>query len=61
MNTTFRQILLNCANDQDVILFSTACQAAKEHGLWDDFRTDYGTLSAFGGINVHEFLEWLGY
>lgn len=64
MNRTsvaFRQILLNAANRQGMIRWSTACQAAKDHGLWDDFRTDYGTTASFGGVPVLEFLEWLGY
>jgi hypothetical protein len=61
MNTIFPTILRNAAKDDGTLRWSTACQAAKEHGLWDDFRTDYGTLSQFGGIDVNEFLEWLGY
>jgi hypothetical protein len=62
MSTTFPQILWNCTNpDNGTIQWSTACQAAKEHGLWDDFRTDYGTTASFGGVDTGEFLVWLGY
>ena len=43
---TFSEILWNCTNPENgTIRWSTACQAAKEHGLWDDFRTDYGTTA----------------
>ena len=58
---TFSEILWNCTDDNGTIRWSTACQAAKEHGLWDDFRTDYGTTAAFGGVDTGEFLVWLGY
>jgi len=58
---TFSQILLNCADDNGCIRWSTACQAAKEHGLWDDFRTDYGVTAKFGPVDAGEFLVWLGY
>ena len=58
---TFSQILLNAADDNGTILWSTACQAAKDHGLFDDFRTDYGMTAAFGGVDAGEFLVWLGY
>jgi len=62
MNDTFAQILWNATNPETgTIRFSTAAQAAKEHGLWDDFRSDYATLSQFGGVDTGEFLEWLGY
>ena len=57
----FSQILLNCADDNGQIRWSTACQAAKEHGLFDDFRTEYGVTAAFGGVDAGEFLVWLGY
>ena len=61
-SATFSQILWNCTNpDNGTIRWSTACQAAKEHGLWDDFRTDYGQTASFGGVDTGEFLEWLGY
>jgi len=61
MNATFAEILWNCTDDNGTILWSTACQAAKEHGLWDDFRTDYGTTAKFGRVDTGEFLVWLGY
>jgi hypothetical protein len=58
---TFPQILLNCADDNGAIRWSTALQAAKEHGLMDDFRTEYGTTDKFGPVDAGEFLVWLGY
>jgi hypothetical protein len=58
---TFPQILLNCADDNGQIRWSAAAMAAKEHGLWDDFRTEYGMTAAFGGVDAGEFLVWLGY
>jgi len=62
MNATFSEILWNCTNpDNGTIPWSTACQAAKEHGLWDDFRTDYGVTARFGPVDTGEFLVWLGY
>ena len=57
----FSQILHNCSNDNGQIRWSTACQAAKDHGVWDDFRSQYGTTATFGGVDVGEFLDWLGY
>jgi hypothetical protein len=60
--STFPDILWGCADpDDDTIRWSTACQAAKEHDLWDDFRTDYGTTARFGRVDCGEFLAWLGY
>ena len=47
--------------DNGTIFWIEAAHAAKQHGLWDDFRTDYGTTSAFGGVDAGEFLVWLGY
>ena len=61
-SATFSQILWNCTNpDNGTIRWSTACQAAKEHGCLEDFRTDYGQTASFGGVDTGEFLEWLGY
>ena len=61
MDQVFADILRNCADDNGQIRWSTAVQAAKEHGLWDDFRTEYGVTAAFGGVDVGEFLTWMGY
>lgn len=47
--------------DNGTIYWIEAAYAAKLHGLWDDFRTDYGTTAAFGGVDAGEFLVWLGY
>jgi hypothetical protein len=58
--STFPDILSNCTDANGTIRWSTACQAAKDHGLWEDFRTDYGT-TAFGPVDAGEFLAWLGY
>ena len=38
--STFPAIVWNCADENGCIRWSAACQAAKDHGLWDDFRTD---------------------
>lgn len=59
--STFPAIVWNCADDNGCIRWSTACQAAKDHDLWDDFRTDYGTTARFGPVDAGEFLSWLGY
>ena len=61
MSTTFPQILESCSDANGTILWATACQSAKDHGLWDDFRTDYGVTAAFGRVDTGEFLVWLGY
>ena len=58
---TFSESLLSHANDNGCIPWIEAAYAAKQHGLWEDFRTDYGTTSAFGGVDAGEFLVWLGY
>lgn len=57
---TFSDILFNCSDDNGTIRWSTACQAAKEHSLWDDFRTEYAGLVG-QRIDAGEFLVWLGY
>ena len=60
-SVTFPQILKSCSDSSGTIRWSTACQSAKDHGLWDDFRTDYGVTAAFGRVDTGEFLIWLGY
>ena len=56
----FRDLIEACTDpDNGTIRWSTACQAAKDHGLWDDFRTDYGTVPF--RVDAGEFLVWLGY
>jgi len=60
-STVFPDLLLNCADDNGTIRFSVARQAAEDHNLWEEFRSDYPTLAQRGGIDAHEFLEWLGY
>ena len=47
--------------DNGTIYWIEAAYAAKIHGLWDDFKTDYGTTDSFGGVDAGEFLVWLGY
>jgi hypothetical protein len=59
MSSIFSELIWNCAANDGTIQWSTACQAAKDHSLWDDFRTDYGT-NPFR-VDAGEFLEWLGY
>jgi len=58
---TFPDLLAACTDENGCIRWGTACQAAKDHGLWDDFRTDYGTTVKFGPVDAGEFLVWLGY
>lgn len=60
-SVTFPAILKSSCSENGTISWSTACQAAKDHGLFDDFRTDYGTTAKFGRVDVGEFLVWLGY
>lgn len=60
-STAFPDLIWNCADDNGTIRWSTACHAAKDHSLWDDFRTDYGTTAKFGRVDAGEFLAWLGY
>ena len=59
MTLPFR--LVNCADSDGTVAWQSAASAAKDHGLWDDFRTDYGTTDKFGRVDVGEFLVWLGY
>ena len=58
---TFSETLLEFADDNGQIRWIDAAYAAKEHGLFDDFRTEYGVTAAFGGVDAGEFLVWLGY
>ena len=60
-SSVFPDLLLNCADCNGTIRFSVARQAAEDHNLWEEFRSDYPTLAQRGGIDAHEFLEWLGY
>ena len=57
----FPDLIAACTDDNGCIRWGTACQAAKDHGLWDDFRTDYGVTAKFGPVDAGEFLSWLGY
>ncbi len=57
----FPEILNNCTDNNGQIRWSTAVQSAKDHGVFDDFCKDYGVSAAFGGVDVGEFLNWLGY
>ena len=59
--STFPALLESFADDNGTIRWNTACLAAKQHGLFDDFRTDYGTTANFGPVDAGEFLVWLGY
>lgn len=61
MSSVFSELILNCAANDGTIRFSVARQAAEDHNLWEEFRSDYPTLAQRGGIDAHEFLEWLGY
>jgi len=57
----FPEIIANCTDDNGQIRWSTACQAAKDHGIFEDFKTEYGVTAAFGGVDAGEFLTWMGY
>lgn len=60
--STFPALIAEITNpDNGTIYWIEAAYAAKQHGLWDDFRTDYGTTASFGGVDAGEFLVWLGY
>lgn len=61
MNPVFADILRNCSDKNGQIRWSTAVQAAKEHYLLDEFHKEYGVTAAFGGVDLGEFLNWLGY
>jgi len=59
---TFPELIDSITNPENgTIYWIEAAHAAKQHGLWDDFRTDYGTTASFGGVDAGEFLVWLGY
>jgi hypothetical protein len=59
---TFHDLIASITNPENgTIYWIEAANAAKQHGLWDDFKTDYGTTSHFGGIDAGEFLVWMGY
>ena len=60
--TTFEDILWDCSHPaDDTIAWHIAEMSAAMHSCLDDLRTDYGTTSAFGGVDAGEFLVWLGY
>ena len=61
MARTFPDILRNLTDDNGTIPWSIACQTAKDHGVFEDFRTEYGTTAKFGRVDTGEFLIWLGY
>ena len=58
---TFAENLLEFADDNGQIRWTSARMVAIEHGLFDDFKTEYGTTASFGGVDAGEFLVWLGY
>jgi hypothetical protein len=58
---TFPDLIANCTDDNGQIRWSTAAQAAKDHGIFEDFRSEYGVTAAFGGVDAGEFLIWMGY
>jgi hypothetical protein len=60
-SATFPKILFNAADSNDTISWGLACQVAKDHSCFNDFRTDYGTTAKFGRVDVGELLVWLGY
>jgi hypothetical protein len=60
-SATFPQILQNAADENDTISWHLACQVAKDHCAWNDFRSEYGTTAKFGRVDVGELLVWLGY
>jgi hypothetical protein len=57
----FPDIIANLTDANGCIPWSTAKQAAKDHCVSDDFRTEYGTTAKFGPVDAGEFLVWLGY
>ena len=60
---TFPQILLNCADGNGQIRYSTAYQTAKDHGLSMEFIALYGSAIRWveSQIDAGEFLVWMGY
>ena len=57
----FPEIIASVTDANGQIRWSTACQAAKDHGIFEDFKTEYGVTAAFGGVDAGEFLTWMGY
>jgi hypothetical protein len=58
--STFPEILSAITDPRNgTIRWSTACQSAKDHGVWDDFCAEYGTVPF--RVDTGELLEWLGY
>jgi hypothetical protein len=58
---TYADFLLSAADDCGTIAWNAARSVAIEHGLFDDFRTEYGITQHFGRVDAGEFLVWLGY
>ena len=58
---TFAENLLKFADDNGQIRWIDAAYAAKQHGFFEDFKTEYGTTASFGGVDAGEFLVWIGY
>jgi hypothetical protein len=58
---TFAENLLKFADDNGQIRWIDAAYAAKQHGFFEDFKTEYGVTAAFGGVDAGEFLVWMGY
>ena len=61
MAESFSDILTAYTDDNGTIGWTIAADAARAHGRWDDFRTEYGTTAKFGRVDTGEFLVWLGY
>jgi hypothetical protein len=59
--STFPELIANCTDANGCIRWSTAHQAAKDHGIVENFITEYGGHGAFGGVDAGEFLIWMGY
>jgi len=58
---TYANFLHSVADDCGTIPWIAARRVAIEHGLFEDFRIEYGTTQHFGRVDVGEFLVWLGY
>ena len=58
---TFSQALAAIADHCGQIPWPHARAIANAHGLAYDFAETYGNTAAFGGVDVGEFLVWLGY
>jgi len=59
-SSTFPELLSACTDPNNgTIRWSTACQTAKDHGVWEDFCTEYGTKPF--RVDTGELLTWLGY